>query len=107
MRTTEGFTEELQRKMLLELYKLLPYYNWLILAGVIVGGSLFLEAFALDGVGWGQIAVGWLGLSLLVACGWIYLRAFRWTKYEILVLEEQLGISKENAQRPIFSFFKY
>jgi len=107
MRTTEGLPEEIEKKMLLELYKLLSSYNWLLFTGVVVGGSLFLDALVLIHAGWARIAVGWLGLSLLGASGWVYLRAYRWTKYEIFILEQHLGIRSGKAAWPVSLFYNY
>jgi hypothetical protein len=84
MNTAEEPTEKMLHKMLLELKKILVYFRWLISAGIIAGGGLLWEGIALAGPWWIRLGIGWLGLSLLGAVGWIWLGAYRRIRQEAL-----------------------
>src|SRR5581483_4913066 len=77
MRTIEESSMKLSDKLLYELDKLLLFYYFLILAGVIISVVLFLSAFAFLNAGWIQIGMIWLSLSLITISGYIYFKAYK------------------------------
>ena len=107
MHIIEEITEDVSNKMLRELRKLLVYYRWLILSGSILGGGLFLQAMLFAGDGWLRLGIGWFGLSLLTASGWIYLCAYRRARQETLFFEQLFSTRKKKIGRTLYKYYSY
>jgi len=107
MHTREELSEDVPKKMLQELYKLLAYYRWLIFSGSVVGGGLCLQALLFAGSEWLRVGIGWFGLSLLAASGWIYIYAYKGARRETAFFERLLDIRRQKISNSPHKYYRY